>query len=737
MAEYGSTELNTSIPKEDVETEDNMEQSALVGIVQSKFQECETTRRDDEGRWLQAYHNYRGRYYKDVKFRENEKSRVFVKVTKTKVLAAYGQLIDVLFGTNKFPLSIQETRVPEGIAEYAHLNPLKEQQGDENLNPIPGIEGNQDYIPGEQMGMQEQPQGGLGFPGDGMELPKGATFNTVNELMLGSLQEEYEEADLTEGPAPLPNMPQIKPAQIAARRLEKLIHDQLDESEGSIALRNAIFEACLLGTGIVKGPFTYNKTLHKYVDTGNGREYSPETVKVPKVEFVSIWDFYPDPNARSMDEAEYIIQRHRLNRHQFLDLANRPFFKKQAIMECLKMGANYTKKEWETDIDLEKSHYADITHNRFEVLEYWGTITAMAAREEGLDVDEDIDDSEEVQVNVWMHRGKVIRVVENPFKPFRNPYQAFVYEKNPYTFFGIGVPENMDDAQQIMNGHARMAIDNLALAGNLVFDVDESALSSNQNMEVYPGKIFKRQSGVPGQSIYGIKFPNTANENMQMFDKFRQLADESTGLPSYSHGQTGVTGMTRTASGMSMLMGAASLNIKTVIKNIDDQLIKPLGEAMFQWNMQFYEGDLPIQGDLEIKATGSSSLMKKEVRSQRLTMFLQTVQNPSIAPFVRMSEVIKELAYSLDLDPAEVMNTKDEAEIYAKIIGMQNVKQGNGNQADANGQLGAMASNAPVPGQAPGNDSPGNGEGSIGPGNTPMPGEMEFTGQVEEPSNPG
>ena len=63
-------------------------------------------------------------------------------------------------------------------------------------------------------------------------------------------------------------------------------------------------------------------------------------------------------------------------------------------------------------------------------------------------------------------------------------------------------------------------------------------------MEVFPGKIFKRQSGVPGQSIYGLKFPNTAVENMQMFDKFRQLADESTGLPSYSHGQTGVQSMT-------------------------------------------------------------------------------------------------------------------------------------------------------------------------------------------------
>ena len=66
-----------------------------------------------------------------------------------------------------------------------------------------------------------------------------------------------------------------------------------------------------------------------------------------------------------------------------------------------------------------------------------------------------------------------------------------------------------------------------------------------------------------------------------MFDKFRQLADEATGIPSYSHGATGVQSTTRTASGMSMLMGAAALSIKTVIKNIDDYLLKPLGESYF------------------------------------------------------------------------------------------------------------------------------------------------------------
>ena len=436
-----------------------------------------------------------------------------------------------------------------------------------------------------------------------------------------------------------------------------------------------------------------------------------------------------------MEEAEYVIQRHRLNRHQFKDLLNRPYFNKEAIYKCLDMGPKYDKKSWETSIDAENNSYGDLESNRYEVLEYWGTIDAMSAREQGLEVDEDIEDFEEVQVNIWITNGKIIRIVENPFTPFRIPYQSFSYEVNPYQFFGIGVPENMEDAQAIMNGHARMAIDNLALAGNLVFDIDESALVQNQNMEVYPGKIFKRQAGVPGQAIYGIKFPNTANENMQMFDKFRQLADESTGIPSYSHGQTGVTGMTRTASGMSMLMGAASLNIKTVIKNIDDSLIKPLGKSMFQWNMQFYEGDLPILGDFEIRATGSSSLMRKEVRSQRLTMFLQTIQNPSIAPFVKISEVIKELAYSLDLDPDEIINSKSEAEIYAKIIGYQNnAQQGIGEESLAPGQQPGMETPGGVPGQGAATNNPGNGEGIDPTNNPPMPGEMGFSGTNEEPA---
>ena len=130
------------------------EGNSLVGLIREKFQQAETSKIYDERRWLKAYRNYRGLYGPETAFRENEKSRVFVKVTKTKVLASFGQIIEVLFSQGKFPLGVSPTSVPEDIAERAHLDP-KDQQ-------------------------QPEPQSPYGFPGDGAAIPPGAT---VNELM--------------------------------------------------------------------------------------------------------------------------------------------------------------------------------------------------------------------------------------------------------------------------------------------------------------------------------------------------------------------------------------------------------------------------------------------------------------------------------------------------------------------------------------------------------------------------
>ena len=727
MAEQDNTLLNSDNLYVDVDGEDGKELNLaldqrlnLVGVVKDRFKVAEDARILDERRWIKSFENYRGLYGKKIRFRESEKSRVFVKITKTKVLAAFGQLVDVVFGTGKFPIGISETKIPEGELENAHLD---------TQNPVPGIETTPEIQTEEAV---EEPMDNpydVGYEGDGKVLRPGATLG--KGLFEESLENQADEAGLlAEGFVPIPQIPELSPAQRAARRMEKLIHDQIEESNGSSEIRNALLESALLGTGVIKGPFNFNKTLNRWTTEDGERQYKPLEVRVPRIEFVSLWDFFPDPSATNIDECEYIIHRHKMNRSQFRALKNLPYFDKDAIRECLMMGPNYEEKYYENQLR-DSEHTEGAENTNYEVLEYWGVMDAQSAREAGIELSDDVDELDELQINTWITGNKVLRVVVNPFTPHRLPYHAFPYERNPYNFFGIGIAENMDDSQQIMNGHARMAIDNLALSGSLVFDVDESALVGGQSMEIYPGKIFRRQAGMPGQAIHGLKFPNTANENMMMFDRFRQLADEQTGLPSYSHGQTGVQSMTRTASGMSMLLGAASLNIKTVVKNLDDFLLKPLGEAYFQWNMQFFEGSLDVKGDLEVSATGTNSLMQKEVRSQRLTTFLQTVQNPAIAPFVKISKLISELAYSLDLDPDEVLNDQEEAAIAAQIIGLQNAGQNNGEEAQASGQQPSpMGSPEGTPAGPQDLGVTGTGGGNIGTGNVPQSGESEFAGTL-------
>jgi len=682
----------------------------LSGYIKQKFIAAEEGRRSDEARWLSAYKNYRGLSEESETYRESERSKVTVKITKVKVLAAYGQISEILFGRGDFPLIIEPTPDPEGIEESVHLNVVEKQMGggDQSLDPY-------------------------GFEGDGRELAPGSVEASAPKL--GGLTKELEGASLKKGYSKL-GEPDLKPADIAARRLNKILQDQLIDTSATKEIRRSLFEQALLGTGIVKGPFNYYKKVHKWENGEDGeRTYSPYEKTVPRIGHVSCWNFYPDPSAVDTDDCEYVIERHRLNREQLRNLKDIPLFDLSAINRVLSMNGTYEERYFENTIYAEQD--PTYNENRYEVLEYWGTLDATSARAYGLELPYDMDEISSVQVNAWICGTEVLRVVLNPFTPARIPYQIFPYEKNPYQVFGIGVAENMEDAQLLMNGHMRMAIDNLALAGNLVFDVDEASLVPGQNFDIYPGKVFRRQSGVTGTAINGLKFPSTANENMQMYDKARQLADEETGIPSITHGQTGVTGTGRTAAGLSMLLGSAGLNVKTVIKNIDDYLLRPLGEAFFQWNMQFNEKAETFDGDLEIKPRGTVSVMMKEVRSQRLTMLLQTVSNPMLAPFMKIQNLIKELAISQDMDPRELVNDPDEAAVYAEILRSLNVnQQGPSPEGQAVGQQsGGMGGDGTVPASAGPMDATGTGNGTIGTGVAPSPGEAGFaatTSSTEE-----
>lgn len=633
--------------------ENGVKESSLLSYVSSKYQRSVMYRRPYEQLWLNSHRNYRGLYGPNVAFTATEKSKIFIRVTKTKVNAAFGQLMDVLFANNEFPIQVEPQRLPEGVVDTQSI--------ETNPQTASAYSDAQQNTQQPNTGQQQQsPQLKYGFPGDGTREGE-KTSDIAAQAFTGQLRQN----ESVHNGAPIsPTAVEIDPALLSAKKMQKKIQDQLKKSFADKHLRHAAFEAVNLGTGCIKGPITINDYIIGVDEAGNE---TPIATKTPKIEAVSIWNVYQDPDARCVEDCDYIIQRHKLSTSQLRNLKSRPGFRGNEIDLLIAGGFNYTRQWWEPMLQ-DTAMVQPI--EKFEVLEYWGMVDKAILNEFGIedkDIPQELKEADELPCNVWISGNHILRLIINPFNNGRWPYYLIPYEIQPYTIYGIGVAESMADTQMLMNGFMRLAVDNAVLSGNMVFEVDETSLIPGQDYTLYPGKFFRKMGGVQGPAIYTHEFPNTAAANMALYDKARALADEAT-FPSFTHGQTGVgASIGRTSSGMSMLFGAASVTIRSAISNFDDYLLAPLGQALFEFN-KLNTDDPELKGNFEITAGGVDALMRNEVKSQRIMSLLQLSENPMMAPFFKLPYIIREACSTMGIDADKATNTEEEAQRMALLL---------------------------------------------------------------------
>ena len=211
--------------------EENITYSGAVAFVNSQFTRAKDARFTDEDRWLDAYRNYRGLYSSEVQFTDTEKSKAFVKITKTKVLAAFAQLVDVLYAGSKFPLGIEASKFPKNVADAVSYNP----------NAL----------------TSEKVKDKVGVSYD---VPESIVRPEIAKD-LGLFKEKLApvQDDLQLGASAIEGAITFEPAKVAAMKMEKKMHDQLDETDAQKHLRSTSFEAVLFGTGVMKGPFAQDK----------------------------------------------------------------------------------------------------------------------------------------------------------------------------------------------------------------------------------------------------------------------------------------------------------------------------------------------------------------------------------------------------------------------------------------------------------------------------------------------
>lgn len=193
-----------------------------------------------------------------------------------------------------------------------------------------------------------------------------------------------------------------------------------------------------------------------------------------------------------------------------------------------------------------------------------------------------------------------------------------------------------------------------------LLDINEDAKN------IYPFRVFLREgtgqeAAAPAIRVYSL--PSYTQDFMRMLEFFMSAADEVTAIPRYMYGDTqNVGGAGKTATGLSMLMGAANTTLKDQIKNFDDGITIPYIKAHYFWNMEFNEKE-HIKGDYQVTAMGSTSLIAREVRTESLLQFINITNNEVDIAMVQRDNVLRELAKALDLDDLSLIKDPNTVKI--------------------------------------------------------------------------
>jgi hypothetical protein len=164
--------------------------------------------------------------------------------------------------------------------------------------------------------------------------------------------------------------------------MEREMDDQLDECHYNAAQRRGIDQCAQLGTMVLKGPIIVGKTRRvweKQQDaTGVVHILRIIEDKRPAVEWVDVWDFFPDMNSPDPEAWEDVYQRHYFTKRQLRDLAKQPGFDEDAIRQVLREDRKpfATAQHLQLLRDITGESATTQLMERFEVWEYHGPVTA-------------------------------------------------------------------------------------------------------------------------------------------------------------------------------------------------------------------------------------------------------------------------------------------------------------------------------------------------------------------------
>lgn len=495
-------------------------------------------------------------------------------------------------------------------------------------------------------------------------------------------------------------------AQQAARRnaiqqasaVGSKIEDILVDGRFYPALTEFLTDLPLFPFACLKGPVVRMVPSLTWVDG------KPTIQTKPRMfwERVSPFDVYWTPGVSNISDAD-VLQRKKYTRSDLNDLIGVPGYDQAAIRGVLVDYANGLR-DWLDAPDTEQAlneGRESPTMNASKLidgLEFHGSVQGHTLLIQGINPKLIPDPDRDYNVQSWVIGRYTIKTQFNPSPRQRHPYFITSFEKVPGTVSGHGLPDVLEDLQEIANSTLRSLVNNMAIASGPQVVIDDEAISPTEDGdELYPWKRWRYQND-PLSAQAGRKpvefFQPTSNaqELLGVYKEVTNIADEISAIPRYMSGSDRMGGAGRTASGLSMLMGNAQKILQTVAANVDGDVMEPLLTGLYDMVMLTDQSGL-LSGEESIRVRGVNVAVQQETERQKQLQFLQITANPIDAPIVGelgRARVLRSVAQGLGL-PDDVV--PDDMTLQAKLDGQKQEQSAQTALAAATGQQ------PPPPGQ--------------------------------------
>jgi len=585
-----ASDLEAEAKKRNDVTQNTPVIQGLASHVRSRWDSSRTAKRDLEERMLQCLRQRNGEYDPDKlqEITEQGGSDIYINLTSVKCRAATSWLRDTLLGTGMDkPWSIAGTPNPTMPPEI--LEELKARLANELM----------------------------------VHMQQGGQQPTPSELRAMALQMKDEaDRELREE------------SEDRVSRMERKMEDQLQEGGWHKAFNEFLDDIVTFPYAVMKGPI---KRKRKTLEWKNNELVPVEEIR-NEWERVDPFMLYWAPWSWELGDG-YVIERHRMTADDLQTLIDVPGYNNDAIRTVLNDFGTMGMKQWlwtdSSKAQAEGKYVTEaiISGDLVDALQLWDSVKGSLLIEWGLTEKEIPDPALNYPCEVWLIGNVVIRAVLNYDPLGRKPYYLTSYENLPGSVDGKGVTDLCRDSQAMVNSSARSLANNMGISSGPQVGVNISRLPPGEDItDMHPWKIWQFSQSDYGDNSPPISFfqpGSNANELMAVFEKFSARADEDTMIPRYMTGEN-TPGAGRTSSGLSMLISNAGKGIKQVISNIDKNVITPAIERLYQDNLR-YSKDPDLIGDVNIVATGASSLVVKEAEAVRRNEFLQLVLNSPVA----------------------------------------------------------------------------------------------------------